>query len=197
MMFKIYIINKIRQITFQSFYLRNFLKPIILTVIVIIFVIVFVIALFVQFSSNKTNLTYNDLLKLNDSDFISINIGTFKINAEIARSNQKKEQGLSGKQKLKDNEGMLFIFDQEGYYSFWMKGMLFNIDIIFIKDNNIIDIAKNMPYPIDENNIAQVVPKEKANLVLEINAGLVEKYNIKIGDTINFFYRGPTFKGRP
>ncbi len=171
---------------FTPFSLSKFLKPIVLVVIVVIFVAVTMMILRLKFTAFKNNLTYSDLLMLKDDDFVIIDIGGFKIKAEIARSNTKREQGLSGREKLKDNEGMLFIFEQEGNYGFWMKGMLFDIDIIFIKDNNIVDIAENMPYPQNDNTIAGVSPKEKANLVLEVNSGFVKRYNIKIGNKVVF-----------
>lgn len=169
-------------LTFKLLNFRNFSKSALLVIVVIVIVVIALL----NVSENKDKLTYNDLLLLGDGDFIIVNLGNAKISAEIARSSQKREQGLSGRKKLKDNESMLFIFEREGNYGFWMKEMLFNIDMIFIKDDIIVDMAENMPYPINENNIAGVSPKEKANLVLEINSGLVKKYNIKIGDKVEF-----------
>src|SRR3989304_6446445 len=54
------------------------------------------------------------------------------INVEIAQTEAEREQGLSGHKPLADDEGMLFIFDKPGYHGFWMKDMLFSIDIIWI-----------------------------------------------------------------
>lgn len=156
-------------------------------VLVVVAIIAIIGAVFLQILENQKNLNYNDLLNLTDQHFVSVKIKNFEIKAEIARSNAKKKQGLSAKQKLNENEGMLFIFESVGNYGFWMKGMLFNIDIIFIKDNQIVDIAENMPYSKSENNIAIASSKEKANLVLEVNSGLVKKYNIKVGDKVLFF----------
>jgi uncharacterized membrane protein (UPF0127 family) len=153
----------------------------------LIFSFIFFIFLAYFYQPNQNDvLNYQDLLKLNDNDFIFIDVGSKKIRAEVARSPLKREKGLSQRQNLEDNEGMIFIFEQEGNWSFWMKQMLFNLDIIFLKDNKVVDIAENMPYPLSENNIAVVSPKQKANLVLEVNAGLVKKCNIKIGDKVIF-----------
>jgi uncharacterized membrane protein (UPF0127 family) len=67
-----------------------------------------------------------------------------------------------------------------------MKDMLFPIDIIWIKDFKIVDIASNV-LPEGAKNILELkvyYPKDKADKVLEINAGLAEKYGFKIGDEV-------------
>lgn len=160
------------------------MKKIFFLILALLVILSLVIA---NIKSNKSVLTSSHLLKLTDNDFVFIKINDAKIQAEIARSPQKRALGLAGRQKLKNNQGMLFIFEKEGNYGFWMKGMLFNIDIIFIKDDQVVDIAENMPYPTSESNIAGVSPKQKANLALEVNAGWAKKYNIKTGDKILYF----------
>ncbi len=68
--------------------------------------------------------------------------------------------------------------------TFWMKDMLFDIDMIFINDNKIVDIAKNMPKPKPWDWPATYSSKNPADMVLEVNAGLSDANNWQIGDII-------------
>src|SRR4051812_21812815 len=61
-----------------------------------------------------------------------------KISLILAKSEKEKVKGLSGRKSIKDNEGMLFVFDKKDKYPFWMKGMQFPIDIIYIDDNRVV-----------------------------------------------------------
>ncbi|MFA6341035.1 MAG: DUF192 domain-containing protein, partial [Candidatus Paceibacterota bacterium] len=73
-----------------------------------------------------------------------INMGNKLIKVDIADDDCKRSLGLSGRRSLKDDEGMLFIFDKVGNYGFWMKDMLFPIDIIWADaDLNVVGIEKD------------------------------------------------------
>jgi len=113
-----------------------------------------------------------------------LRIGETVLNVSIADSQSERQKGLSGRIGLAENEGMLFVFDKEGYYGFWMKEMNFPIDIAWLdKDKKITLIEKNVlpeTYPKIFN------PKSKNLYVLEIKAGFFEKFGIKIGDFAEF-----------
>ena len=64
-----------------------------------------------------------------------LKINQINLNIEISDTKAKREQGLSGKEGLAENEGMLFVFEKEGYYGFWMKDMNFPIDIAWLDKN--------------------------------------------------------------
>jgi len=102
--------------------------------------------------------------------------------AEVADTILKKAKGLSGRKALEEDKGMLFIFTKPGKYNFWMIGMNFPLDIIWIRGNKIIDISKNVPSPEKWKLPAIISPLTKADMVLEISAGSAEKFDIKIGD---------------
>ncbi|MDP3052528.1 MAG: DUF192 domain-containing protein [bacterium] len=102
--------------------------------------------------------------------------------AEIADTILKKAKGLSGRKALGENKGMIFIFTNPGKYNFWMIGMNFPLDIIWISGNKIVDISKNVQ-PSKSGRLTVIVsPLTKADKVLEIPAGSAEKFDIKIGD---------------
>lgn len=108
---------------------------------------------------------------------------TFKI--KIAESEQEKEIGLSQTERMPDDYGMIFTFKEDGFYPFWMRDMKFPIDIIFINDNKVVKIFSEVSPPKENEGLRLYVSDKPADTVLEINAGLSEKHNIKEGDSIN------------
>lgn len=113
-----------------------------------------------------------------------VEIGGKVIDVEIANTNAKRELGLSGHVPLADDQGMLFIFDKTAKYPFWMKDMLFPLDIIWIsEDYKIVYIEKNAKINSFPNTFGGQV---EARYVLEVNAGFSDKNNLKIGDQIKF-----------
>jgi uncharacterized membrane protein (UPF0127 family) len=118
-----------------------------------------------------------------DSQQLSeLKIGEKIIFVEVVRTEKERGEGLSERKSLAEDSGMLFVFDQLDFYSFWMKGMNFPIDIVWLDENlKIIDFSLSVEpktYP------KSFLPREPALYALEINAGLVGKYGLKIGDLI-------------
>lgn len=106
---------------------------------------------------------------------------------EIADEDKERVKGLSERNSLAENKGMLFVFDKKGKYGFWMRNVKFPLDIIYISDDTIVDIIKNAePKSEDDTNIPVFEPKTEANYVLEINGGLSDKYKIATGDKVTF-----------
>ncbi len=104
---------------------------------------------------------------------------------EIADTAEKRNRGLSGRTSMAENQAMLFVFEKHGQYGFWMKGMNFSLDIIWISNNKIVGIAKNLPYPKSETEQpSTAMPASAINMALEINAGLSDKYGFEIGDSV-------------
>ena len=104
-------------------------------------------------------------------------------NVEIADNQIERSQGLMFRKELEENSGMLFLFESSGKHSFWMKNTLIPLDMIWIDENlEIVFIFENAQ-PCEET-CDSITPDKNAKYVLEINSGLVEKYNFKIGDEI-------------
>jgi len=102
----------------------------------------------------------------------------------IAADNERRIQGLSGHPGLASDEGMLFFFDYSGKPGFWMKDMLFPIDIIWISDEwKIVDITKNISSDTYPQTFA---PKSDARYVLEVRAGFADAHMLKIGQAVSF-----------
>ncbi len=112
-------------------------------------------------------------------------IGETTIKVQVADTVKTRMEGLSGREKLEDNEGMLFVFPFSGKHGFWMKDMNFNLDIIWIKENKVVGISENVEKPKTNNfaDLETVYPPEDINMVLEVNSGFSKTNNLKIGDT--------------
>lgn len=101
---------------------------------------------------------------------------------ELAKTAEAQGRGLAGRQSLDKNKGMLFIFEQEGIYPFWMKNTLIPLDIIWIdKDRKVVFINKNSR-PCGVTDCPRINSENRAKYILEINAGISEELGLKIGD---------------
>ncbi len=120
-----------------------------------------------------------------NTDNFQAKVGDSIIEVEIADTPEQRAKGLSGRESLAENRGLLFIYDQPGLYGIWMKEMKFPIDIIWIDSNKkIISISKN----IGPESFPEIFePAVPAQYILEINAGFVDENRIKIGDSFNYF----------
>ena len=106
---------------------------------------------------------------------------------ELAKTQQEKEIGLMNRSSLEKNKGMLFIFEEEGIYQFWMKNTLIPLDMIWIdSENKIVFIKENVQGCKINNNCETFTPNKKAKYVLEVNSGIVKEFNISSGDIIKF-----------
>ncbi len=140
------------------------------------FAFVFIIFIIVIFSLPK---------KQSSQDHKTIIINSHQLRVEIADTDEKRSQGLSGRDKLEEDEGMLFIYQTPGYYKFWMKDMQFPLDFIWIEGDKIVDITENVLIPDKNNQFLPVYTSlYKADKILEVNAGLIKSKGVKIGDKI-------------
>ncbi len=113
-------------------------------------------------------------------------IGDAVFTVQIADSDYERAQGLSGVPSLRDNQGMLFLFDAPGNYLFWMKDMLIPIDIVWIDSNwQIVHIE----HAVTPDSYPKTFGTEIPSLyVLEVAAGTAERLNIRVGNTIQFVW---------
>ena len=114
----------------------------------------------------------------------SIEIAGQNVKVELAPTAEERTRGLSGRVGLEENGGMLFVFDSDGVYPFWMKDMNFPIDIVWInKDLKVVYVKENAtPDSFPESFSSG----EKVLYVLEVSAGFSEKNNLQIGDEVVF-----------
>ena len=152
------------------YYIRGSKIRFLLGLIVVFFIILVAAYIVAQNANNET--------------YVAVNDGQFQV--KIAETESEKQVGLSETESLPENEGMLFLFDEPDYYSFWMRDMKFPIDIIFINGNKVTTIISNaLPPSQTDGSLTTFQPKEKSDKVLEVNAGIAQKYNIQEGSIID------------
>jgi uncharacterized protein len=108
---------------------------------------------------------------------------------EVISTATEKEQGLSGREFLAEDNGMLFLYDTKEIRAFWMKDMRFDIDLLWINDQEIVGIEKLMTAPDPDtlyDDLAKYNSPQPVNRILEFPAGTIDKYSIQVGDIINF-----------
>jgi uncharacterized membrane protein (UPF0127 family) len=108
--------------------------------------------------------------------------GEILIRAEVASTNEDRSLGLSGRKSLGDQEGMLFVFQDKRPRTFWMNGMNFALDILFIAGGRVVEIV-TLPGPVG-GEIPSFTSSLGADMVLEINAGLSGRLGIRPGDPV-------------
>jgi len=115
-----------------------------------------------------------------------IMFGNVLLIVEIANTPAAQQKGLSGRTSLASDHGMLFVFDHEDYWGFWMPDMNFPLDIIWFNSNQqAVFIEQNLP-PCTPQNCPIFTPDVKAMYVLEVNAGFVMAHQIALGTTFTF-----------
>ncbi|SKB58964.1 hypothetical protein SAMN05660776_1944 [Salegentibacter holothuriorum] len=106
-----------------------------------------------------------------------------QIDIEIADNSYERETGLMYRESMEDEQGMLFIYNNEAPRAFYMKNTYIALDIIyFASDSTAVSFQKNAQ-PQDETSLPSGEP---AQFILEINAGLADDWNIEVGDKIDF-----------
>ena len=119
-----------------------------------------------------------------------VTVGDTSFVVELAVTPAERNRGLSGHPPLADNEGMLFVFENEAKWTFWMKEMLFPLDMLWIDAGcTVVDITENALKPEPGQalqDLPRYFPKTLAQYVLEVNSGTAERTGISAGDQITF-----------
>ena len=107
---------------------------------------------------------------------------------ELALTAGERDLGLMNRTHLDADKGMLFVFEKEGIYPFWMKNTLIPLDMIWIDSNNrVVYIGRNTQ-PCVSDPCALINPRKKASYILEINGGTADRTGIKEGDNVTIRY---------
>jgi uncharacterized membrane protein (UPF0127 family) len=137
-----------------------------------------------QNSTNKNNAPKIPFVKQGEVYFEDRNKSMVKkIDVEIADNEDKRHLGLMYREKMEEDQGMLFIFPAEEPESFYMKNTIIPLDIIFINSKRQLVKIYKYTTPYSEQDLPSIKP---IRFVVEVNAGFCDKYNIKEGDFIDW-----------
>jgi uncharacterized membrane protein (UPF0127 family) len=124
------------------------------------------------------------------TESVSVHVGTGTIRAELALTPSERALGLSGRDALDRDAGMLFVFKQPGFESFWMKDMRFPLDFVWISsDRRVLELTRNVPPPAagtSDAGLAVYKPSAAVGYVLEINGGVADQLGITTGQAVTF-----------
>ncbi|MEI8012196.1 MAG: DUF192 domain-containing protein [Candidatus Omnitrophota bacterium] len=100
---------------------------------------------------------------------------------EVVATDESREKGLMFRQGLKEGAGMLFVFDREDIYPFWMKNMRFPIDMLWLnRDKRVVDVKENVPACMADP-CPVYTPSAMALYVLELPAGDARRHHVNPG----------------
>ncbi len=118
---------------------------------------------------------------------VNITVNGLVLVADIAATDEQRTKGLSVKDRLAENEAMLFVFDKEAEHTFWMKNMKFPIDIIWIDtDKTVVHIEHNLQPCSSELLCPTYKPIDDSLYVLETVGGFAERHDIIKGTRADF-----------
>ena len=106
------------------------------------------------------------------------------VSVEVVDTPALRMRGLSGRPSLAPDEGMLFLFDTPQIQSFWMKGMRFPIDILWIRDGRIVGITPDVPIPKSPSQLPQFPSPVPCDVVLELRAGVAKRWGLRVGHAV-------------
>ena len=123
----------------------------------------------------------------NISDQYRVRIGEADFFVEIADTPGLISKGLSGRISMPEHAGMLFVFPEEDIRTFWMKGMRFPLDFIWIGNHcKVVDLTENVVVDTNQEELNIYNSSQPAEFNFEVNAGEIQLSNIQIGDIVQF-----------
>ncbi|HBB36947.1 MAG: hypothetical protein UX02_C0002G0158 [Candidatus Moranbacteria bacterium GW2011_GWC1_45_18] len=102
------------------------------------------------------------------------------VKAEAVATAEKIKLGLAGRENIGEGRGMLFLMPQDDFQRFWMKGMQFPIDIIWIENGRVVGCEGR----ISQDDQRIFTSPEKSSVVLEVNAGFCEQNDVQLNDPV-------------
>jgi hypothetical protein len=110
----------------------------------------------------------------------------FSVTAELAVTAEARARGLMFREKIEEDQAMLFLFEDEDIHSFWMKNMRFPIDILWLdKEKTIVHLEVSVP-PCLREPCPSYAPATPAAYVLELRSGFAERHGLRESDRLEF-----------
>jgi len=114
-----------------------------------------------------------------------VTVNGFKLSVDMPVTEEQMSKGLSIKDKLKENEAMLFVFEEPSRQPFWMKDMKFPIDIAWLDSNGkTVHIEENLAPCMSIINCPLYAPNTSSQYALETTAGFTRRHGLNLGTKI-------------
>jgi uncharacterized membrane protein (UPF0127 family) len=105
------------------------------------------------------------------------------IMVEVARTEQERATGLMFRRSLPEDQGMIFLYPQDGPISMWMKNTYISLDMFFVRADGVIHRIEEHTEPFSERTISS---EGTVRAVIEMIAGSADRLGIKPGDKVEF-----------
>ncbi len=138
--------------------------------------ILFFVSLFFFNSNKKIDFSHSECAMLKTDS-------GFKISLELAKTPHEHAFGLMFRKDLPEDRGMLFVFKDDEYRTFWMKNTFIPLDIVFLDKKLKIRKIFHSVEPPQKNDDDLSIPRvsSKAAYVLELKADTASKYKLTEG----------------
>lgn len=114
----------------------------------------------------------------------SVKLHGHRFSIEIAADDASRDHGLMDRTSMPADHGMLFVFDEPGMLTFWMKNTLIPLDMLFFdEDYRLINMHQRVP-PCRQDPCPVYGSTKPAQYVLELNGGEASKIGVKPGDKL-------------
>ncbi|MBI4262382.1 DUF192 domain-containing protein [Candidatus Uhrbacteria bacterium] len=114
-----------------------------------------------------------------------VRIRNTTIPVEVRTDAASRAKGLSWRAWLPRDQGMLFLFPKPDRATFWMQGMQFPLDFIWIAGDRVVDLTENVQPPPPLQTLSPSVPADR---VLEVNARFIAEHAIQNGDPVEMVF---------
>ncbi len=126
------------------------------------------------------------LVRVPDRTKLPIQVGSTQLTVEVVNTSASITQGLSGRSEI-GSDGMLFVFDTSQHAVFWMKEMLFDLDLVWIHQGRVVSISAGVPRPVSgtpEHDLPLYRSEGLVDQVLELPAGKADETGVRPGDSV-------------
>ncbi len=121
----------------------------------------------------------------------TVEIAGTSVAVEIAATRSARARGLAGRETLAPGTGMWFIYPTPGRRTFWMQGMRFPLDIVFVDDRmRVVEVVPEAPAPLPGAEPFEQRSSVPARHVLELPAGFCARHGVRVGTEVRFAAAG-------
>ncbi|MFC1687952.1 DUF192 domain-containing protein [Patescibacteria group bacterium] len=154
------------------------------SMLILIFVAIFFGVLFWNFGGRDIQDDLPYYVKSITTRTTTVAIRTNIISAEIAETDSSRYKGLSGRDSVHQDRGMLFVFDEKDIHSITMRDMNIGIDILWIDEGKIVYVVDNAVPPEEGQEPETYTPDIESIYVLEVSENYIETTGAAVGDFV-------------